>query len=946
MRVSSVYLYPYQDTLPTEPEWWTGWLDQWPFGLIRQVYERLWNFVSRPISTIATAVNNLLQDRFRAAYSWMRGIFLPLLPGDAQYAYPEAAGWMSLTDLLCMSFRLPPHALLEGLKGVPGTVGTIVGLLLGNLQTTLSSWLKPWEQLPYQLLYNYLVASGALGDDARLRFPAPDPNWGWGVSFLHLFRLSGYSTAYQVWQARDWLQARIADLGTTFSPLINAVTDTLKPIVDGITSTVATTLARIPIDLGTILANIKTAVLTDLPNTLGGLAQAVANKVGPLITTAIAGLGDLPTLVKNLIKPLLDTIGTSLGSFATTATATLSNVTFALGGITNAVITAIPGIIGGIIPAIIGALTSAQAALSVLITSLVTTLAASLASVQTALSATIASVRTSLGATLTNLDAYLKGRLSDIKAALDTLPSNLPDLVLGALRDTLSNITSGITNLPANVWSFIKPSLDTIGSGITGLPNAVWTFIKPTLDSIGSGIGGIPDQLTILGADVKTTLLKPIIGGQQVVSDFLKAIGDALGNIGPYLERWDTFQRQLPTSMFDPRWLNILSSPLGGLASTIDAAPMPPSLGDLVSGAPPGISSILRVMNSVLNYGGRWLDAGVKGLVDHLTGLGYMSPDRAQSSLVSVQAITREMALGLGAFALVGESFSIWKEFGLGQISAILWDMTNFKLITGAAMGVLAAVALERPLRYYYNDLFRPVLPEARDLVDQFISRLLTREDFDKYMGYHGLPPDAIARLADDSWQGIRLTEIMRIGEADVVLPPLPETVAPYLANAGLTPPDPADYWIAYKLGRRGYSDFDVKVLTMAIRASRVRRHRETYVAQVRRLYATGYLSVGQARQMLGDAWDILDPREMHLAIMDLDRLYQSNQDQRSMILAAMTHGILTPAEAQDALVDLGLDPQRAAVHVYSNRLGLLPRLREELPELSLDSPAWESAGA
>jgi hypothetical protein len=127
--------------------------------------------------------------------------------------------------------------------------------------------------------------------------------------------------------------------------------------------------------------------------------------------------------------------------------------------------------------------------------------------------------------------------------------------------------------------------------------------------------------------------------------------------------------------------------------------------------------------------------------------LGPVAPTNAASISGGLTKLTAMTISGLAAMTIGGELLSPFKQIGLGNISAIIYDLINYRTLTAAFMGVLAYVYIRTPLTYYYNRAARPNIPSESQLTSLAGEYAITRGEFDEAMSWHGYPDKWIERL-------------------------------------------------------------------------------------------------------------------------------------------------------------------------------------------------------
>jgi hypothetical protein len=336
-----------------------------------------------------------------------------------------------------------------------------------------------------------------------------------------------------------------------------------------------------------------------------------------------------------------------------------------------------------------------------------------------------------------------------------------------------------------------------------------------------------------------------------------------------------------------------------------------------------------------------WVLDGISGVMTgFITSLG----DAAQSAgmgappldvtdvsgqaSAAIQGATRLITTGLTGLlslvgmALAGETIGFWKHVGMGQIAAIIWDASSFRIITSAFIGAISYAVIGQPLRYNLNALLRPYLPQMRDISDAYAKREITQPQFDQAFAYMGIPDDWIEVYHRYIWRDPRLFEVVRIAEiAKVTKVPDPLAVQ-WFTRAGHTEWINEDWWYYLKFAKAGYDDIDVPVLVEVAKMAVARREQTLYLTQIRRLAREGYIEEERTRELLEEAWIPKDPVDFRLAGIGLEREYNLRAAVRSTVLSAMDHELITEAEAQEQLLSMGMDPGIVGLDMLRRRVG------------------------
>jgi hypothetical protein len=222
------------------------------------------------------------------------------------------------------------------------------------------------------------------------------------------------------------------------------------------------------------------------------------------------------------------------------------------------------------------------------------------------------------------------------------------------------------------------------------------------------------------------------IGG--AVYSFCTAIPSILDSLAPWF------------AQVGPRILSMFSS-LGSWLSPL----LSKWMGWFTSQAVPFLqrnSSIMSAGESAVNL---VLDGivtpAVTDVVQWAAAQGPVAPNAGADMVQGIIKLGMVTMGGLSTMTIAGELLHPLKQIGLGNLSAMIYDLINYKVLTGAFMGVLAACFIRTPLTYYYNQIARPHIPNEMELRTLYADQEITLDEYNSYMQFHGYPDQWIAHM-------------------------------------------------------------------------------------------------------------------------------------------------------------------------------------------------------
>ena len=297
----------------------------------------------------------------------------------------------------------------------------------------------------------------------------------------------------------------------------------------------------------------------------------------------------------------------------------------------------------------------------------------------------------------------------------------------------------------------------------------------------------------------------------------------------------------------------------------------------------------------------------LKDQFTHIMGLAYkeltdqagnfipMTPERAPK----LAAIMFGSAVGFGALAhgiaLGVEAIPNIKYMGVHYLSAFAARMGSFGTIAAATMGVIAAVALRRPMTYYMHSVLRPIQPSAGDLMMMAVKPDITPATFRRGMAYEGYSNFWIDAFQKTMYHEPRYFELSMMAEDES-------------ATAK---------WLYVKARRSGYSEDDSKIFVTSIAKKASRTQRQDYYKQAFNLFKEGYISRATFKTYLENL--DMRPEAQEFAIAGADFAYQYDlfRDLVSAHRTAFRRDLITEDELAASLSALGLNPDRVDAIVY-----------------------------
>ena len=272
-----------------------------------------------------------------------------------------------------------------------------------------------------------------------------------------------------------------------------------------------------------------------------------------------------------------------------------------------------------------------------------------------------------------------------------------------------------------------------------------------------------------------------------------------------------------------------------------------------------------------------------------LEGFAPVTPEKSGNLGLTLLKIAGLSAGGLLSMSAVWDLMHPIKDIIPGEIKAMFYDITNFKLILGALAGSLVYAAITRPARYSYNAMLRPMLPEWRDVMELRSRRFISDEDFVKMMKYHGYDPswkEWFDELANTPVRYFALAAVARTGYYD-------------------------EDFFKEELNRSGYAESAKRIMLQMYAQLAKEAVRGQYASVVIRRYRAGIIDLDgldNELNMLGYPERLRGPLKVGAQLYyDLDTV----EDYVDALRFAYRRGKITIDELRSKLASLGIRSDR-----------------------------------
>jgi len=390
---------------------------------------------------------------------------------------------------------------------------------------------------------------------------------------------------------------------------------------------------------------------------------------------------------------------------------------------------------------------------------------------------------------------------------------------------------------------------------------------------------------------------------------------------------WGWFLEDVPGH--SPRWTVIFDSIAGWFRKWFIDFPMWMAA-DFPERVAYGLAESFRWVGDTFNEIFETFTEAILGIVRMV---GPMTPSNAVAGYSGIAKVGLAALGGLAGMTIAGEFINPLSHLGLGHVSAMVYDMTNYKMITGVFMGAMTATMLRTPLTYYFNDIFRPWLLSPRDFME-----LMSREAFTEPEKLR--VPELTAAMQAVAPGGGGGFESAMVGWYGYPSPylgffkELANTRLGYFALAGIARAGFWDEpWFIEALSRTGYS-VTARAALLLMYDELVKATRQGIVlGQLRRQLREGYLELGEVRETLTEvaAMDKLD--DIRVMAMELEQDTTLKDMAVDIHLSAFTRGVIPESECVRNMRGIIKSEQLIDLQMMRTKLGLLRRLAIPIPE-------------
>jgi len=269
-----------------------------------------------------------------------------------------------------------------------------------------------------------------------------------------------------------------------------------------------------------------------------------------------------------------------------------------------------------------------------------------------------------------------------------------------AARDAAVSAASAISS----VWSWIQQGASWVYQQIT---NVVLPYIRQHYLLLLGPVGVILDNVKGLFPHLNTiwnSITTAVSGVFETISQQVAALPQAIASA---FQSAISYIRDVLKGVWDDLIVPIGNSVKGGLE---------------------WIAGQVRILaNTAWN-----------ALQNVLRSFAPVVPEKAEQMGMLALTVTGTAAGGLIGMTAIWDILHPFKDVIPGELKAMIYDVTNFKLILGGLAGALVTASIAQPAKYLYNSIFQPYIPREDDLRRFLWRGKITEQEYLMYLQYHG----------------------------------------------------------------------------------------------------------------------------------------------------------------------------------------------------------------
>ncbi len=332
--------------------------------------------------------------------------------------------------------------------------------------------------------------------------------------------------------------------------------------------------------------------------------------------------------------------------------------------------------------------------------------------------------------------AFLDGRISEFHGWTDLLgqvTKPIKDAVESWIKWVKDEIFSKIWNTVSDWSKWLKDVLKGYIDSAIDWATSAYNKAVNIYDYITGTIKTVLDNAWSVLSNIATTIYNQAVKAVTIVKDWIADFYNKAKDVWDGITEtvsgaFETLSKQvaaLPQAIASAfqNAISYIRNALQGFWNDVIAP-----IGEKVKGAMDWMSEQITNLMSTA-----W-DA----ILSALRSIAPVTPEKAEEAGISALKIAGLAGGGLLAMTAVWDLIHPFKDVIPGEVKAMLYDVTNFRLILGGLAGALVGAAIAQPAKYLYNSIFQPYIPREDDLKRFLWRGHITEEEYLNYLQYHG----------------------------------------------------------------------------------------------------------------------------------------------------------------------------------------------------------------